>query len=544
MATYTTNYNLKKPAYTDIVDVADFNGNSDTIDATLNTINTGLGNKATKPTNEATATDGYVLTANGDGTATFKVSSANVTESCIVTVSTEDSQSVVGQTITITDKSVSSESQTYTLLTGENAHTFKVTVGHVYTVKVNAKSGYSAPSESAEYTAIAGNTRNVAMQYFVIKRYGFRRNKNDSNPATRIEYLNDAVGITPAYMNFSTGNFDYGGWSTFCQEVNRLVMLKADGTVDYELSRTDQTKKADGVTASDISNTSYNGNAMSEFRKYKWVHRSEDAGYEYIIFSKEQYNETYKAYAHTNANGNIQNEFYWGMFKGSNVANKLRSIADQAVMVSQTRNTEVSYAQANGAGHYTIYKSGWEFIGDLITLISKSDHSQDRFGTGRNGSYSALATGTLKALPMFKGYTDNTSDVKVFGIEGFWGNVWEGMAGLVYNGAIKTKMTPPYNFDGTGYTNTGIVPSGTSGGYINTASVTDVSGWVPKTAMGSATTYYCDGLWYNNSQVDYAIVGGDWSSGLLDGSRYVALSDLASRTATALGSRLSYLNPA
>ena len=32
---YTTNYNLKKPAYTDFSDVADLNDNMDIVDATL-----------------------------------------------------------------------------------------------------------------------------------------------------------------------------------------------------------------------------------------------------------------------------------------------------------------------------------------------------------------------------------------------------------------------------------------------------------------------------------------------------------------------------
>lgn len=36
MASYTSNYNLKKPADTDFYDVADFNGNSDIIDTALN----------------------------------------------------------------------------------------------------------------------------------------------------------------------------------------------------------------------------------------------------------------------------------------------------------------------------------------------------------------------------------------------------------------------------------------------------------------------------------------------------------------------------
>lgn len=44
------------------------------------------------------------------------------------------------------------------------------------------------------------------------KRYGLKINKNDSNPATRCTYLFDAVGMTPAAMNYSTGAFDFGDW--------------------------------------------------------------------------------------------------------------------------------------------------------------------------------------------------------------------------------------------------------------------------------------------------------------------------------------------
>jgi len=466
-------------------------------------------------------------------------------ESCIVTVSTSDSQAVSGQTITLTNLTLST-TETYTLLTGETSHTFKVIPTQVYKISVNAKSGYITPLESAEFSAIAGNVRNVAIQYEKIFRYGFRRTKAESNPDTRIEYLFDAVGMTPAYMDFTSGNFNYGSWETFVNEVSRPVMLKTDGTVDYELSRNDMTKRADGVTASDIANTSYDGNAMIEFRKFKWVRRYEDATYEYVIFSNVQYDVDYKAYAHTNALGNINDSFYWGAFKGSYLSSKMRSFADQTVGVSQTRNTEVTYATANGSGYYTIYKSGWDYIGDLLTLISKSDNSQAKFGSGRSKSTNttAIATGTLKAQPYFKGYNDETSDVKVFGIEGFWGNVLEGMAGLILNSGIKTKMTPPYNFDGTGYTNTGVTPSGTSGGFVNTASVTDASGYVPKTASGSGTTYYCDGLWFNNSQVDYALVGGDWNRALLVGCRSVFLSALTSYTNANVGSRLFYNYPA
>ena len=43
-------------------------------------------------------------------------------------------------------------------------------------------------------------------------------------------------------------------------------MVRADGTPDYRLDENDYTKKEDG-TASDVSNTSYNGGAFSWLAK-------------------------------------------------------------------------------------------------------------------------------------------------------------------------------------------------------------------------------------------------------------------------------------
>ena len=144
---------------------------------------------------------------------------------------------------------------------------------------------------------------------------GLEEQKGNLTPPHEFTYLYDAVGKTPAYMNFTTGEFDNGSWESFIGQVSRPVMLKTDKTVDYELSRTDFTKKADGVTASDISSTSYDGNAMIEFSKWKWVQR-EDATYEYVSFSNTRYNSTYEAYAHENALGTVNDSFYWGAFKG------------------------------------------------------------------------------------------------------------------------------------------------------------------------------------------------------------------------------------
>ena len=93
--------------------------------------------------------------------------------------------------------------------------------------------------------------------------YGFHVNGNESNPAAMVTYLKDAVGMTPAKMNYTADCFDYGSWQD-AFFMPRPCMLKYDGTVDYYLDPDDYSKKEDG-TASDVANTSYGGNAMMEW---------------------------------------------------------------------------------------------------------------------------------------------------------------------------------------------------------------------------------------------------------------------------------------
>jgi hypothetical protein len=217
--------------------------------------------------NQLTAEEIADIEANPTLMAIINAATVAPTETVTVTVSADDSTSVAGQTISLTDLSVSAESQTYVLQAGESSKVFRVTVGHFYYVNVDSKSLYAAPSQSATFEAIAGYARNIALQYQVLKRYGFRRTKATQDPANRIEYLYDAVGLTPAYTNLTTGALVPGGWATFIADGQRQVMLKTDGKVDYELSQSDDTKKVDGVTASDVSSTAYAGNAMVEFRK-------------------------------------------------------------------------------------------------------------------------------------------------------------------------------------------------------------------------------------------------------------------------------------
>lgn len=375
------------------------------------------------------------------------------------------------------------------------------------------------------------------------KRFGFRRKKAESSPSARIEYLYDAVGMNPAHMDFTNGVFDWGDWKEFVEQIARPVMLKLDGTVDYELDHEDQTKRDDGGT-SDISNTAYQGNAMVEFGSaFRYVKRYEDATYEYVIFSNKPIDNGYHAYAHTGADGAVKSAFYLGMFTSQKVGNVLHSFGVNNSSVSQNADAEISQSKANGNGYNIMDHMKWSYVLDLLVLIGKSDNLQATYGEGNSGTSAQIANGTLKDKGAFFGYSTTASAVKVLWIENLWGNIWQRMHGLICdNGTYKTKTHAPFcdtpvsaaNF--STYRNTGITAPAT--GYIKDAYCTDADAYLPKTAGGSATTYFCDYFYINATIVAFALVGGRWADGGVCG-RCVYLAAGASNAASHFGSRLS-----
>lgn len=191
----------------------------------------------------------------------------------------------------------------------------------------------------------------------------------------------------------------------------------------------------------------------------------------------------------------------------------------------------------------------------LLLLIGKSTDTQTIFGTGNNNSYVSTSntgvknTGTMNTKGLFWGNQDNKSGVKVFGIEHWYGNIWRRIGGWINDkGTQKIKMTygqsdgsttDGYNETGSGYiTISGATPSGKNSGYISKMLITD-NGLMPTISSGSATTYYCDGLWFKNSQVDYACVGGISSHTSLVGALYSALDGASSYTGWGYGASLS-----
>ena len=386
--------------------------------------------------------------------------------------------------------------------------------------------------------------------------YGYRVNKNDSNPETRIEYLYDAVGMIPARMNYTTGTFDYGSWANaWFITGNKPVALKFDGTLDYELDPDDYTKKADG-TDSDVSDASYAGNFMASMPTV-WFKRWEDDDYEYVAISNKQITPDFFADAHDNGEGDINDVIYLPMFKGVTIDGKLRSIAGAAVEGNTSGSEEKARAEANGAGWQLWDWAKHELVSDLLTLISRTSNSQAAFGQGDTGTYvndasqnyGKLNTGQHKVDGewamygggQFWGASDDKHHVKVFHIEDFWGNRWDRCLGLnLVNNQYVYKPVRPYALDtDSSYTSSGLTAP--ASGWQKAQNVGRL-GSLPKAIGGSAATYVCDYFW-SSSGTRLGLFGGGCSGGAFCGSRCLDLYNASSHRYWYIGGSPCFNHP-
>lgn len=399
-------------------------------------------------------------------------------------------------------------------------------------------------SDQGIYNRNPGNRLSATPKMYEL--YGFDIDPSDSNPATRVSYPADVdnAAYTKVSINMSTGACSLGSWANaFFIKNTRPVMLKYNGTVDYELDHDDQTKKKGGGT-SDIANTSYGGNAMVEFPKM-YFKRWEDSSGQHVRVSDMQIDSSYHCYQHM-YDGHELDHIYLPMFEGSSVSSKVRSIAGQTPMNTQQGETEKTQIEANG--------SGWQFddwidkqmITHLLFLIGKSTDLQATFGNGHysGGSQTShlLATGTIKNKGMFYGTSGNAA-VKFFWLENYYGDRWDRTYGVVYTtgGHILVKLYPPYNTDGSGYKDTGLTIKGTSGGYISKTKMTD-SGEFPIEASGSDSTFQPDGCWFSTAQLNFLLWGASCGNGLPVGAAFDVDAPF-SHAAWDVGPSLAYKEP-
>lgn len=444
-----------------------------------------------------------------------------------------------------------------------------------------------------DITRVVDRAGNVIWQKY--KHFGFKIDKTDSDSDTAVTYTHDAVTMTPAFMNFTTGIFDYGSWQDVWFVADSYpVALNLDGTEAYKLNPDDYTKKLDG-TDSDIQfvllteqpldwltqwkhyytkdangnyelnggssaptfalNTYYKlsygsfaGNFMVAFPKV-YFRRTEDATYNYVEISNHKLGGDWYAYAHVNANGDEVDHIYLPIFKGVIVDSKLRSVPGVIPQGGTTATEEATAATACGSRWQIWDHSSVELINDLLILMSKSIDSQGKFGKGRESGYDSsdtvtygkLQTGTLVKGGKFKGFSSSYKEVKVFGMEGFWANRLDRLQGmLLVDNVWKIKMTPPYNFTGTDFVtlSSASVPSGT--GYLSRVQTSQYGSIPASIEGGEYDKFYKDYFYKNTTSTRVAIRGGNCNSGTICGFRCVSISNAASASSWGRGASPVY----
>lgn len=394
--------------------------------------------------------------------------------------------------------------------------------------------------------------------------YGFHINSNESDPSAAVTYLADAIGKTPAHMDYTNDVFDYGSWEN-AFFMPRPCMLKYDGTVDYYLDPNDYSKKLDG-TASDIADDTYGGNAMMEWGQdgkkiwYKVVPDANDNTSASIYISDTQVDNGFHAWSFYDYNNTLKDHFYTPIYNGSIDGNgKLRSISGKAYSAlcqNKTAAQEITAAELNNVdsdkGWYTEVYADVVIIQFLCYLIGKSLDVQTVFGNGRinqsSVASSMLGTGTMDNKGLFWGSNGNNYGVKVFGMENFWANQYRRYAGHYLDSYVnKYKLTrgtadgstvSDYSTNGsTGYLVGGTSPS--SNGYYSKCEFSSNGGiFVNSVTNGGSTIYYCD-YFYQSSGLRYALRGGNCSNGASCGFS-VRLSSTATYASWDFGASLSY----
>jgi hypothetical protein len=276
-----------------------------------------------------------------------------------------------------------------------------------------------------------------------------------------------------------------------------------DGVEGKKLDRNDFTKYEDGTPADITSGAE--GDVMICFPRRGIKFSAAGNGSEFRITMTDNPNAPGFSYMAFQRGNTPKDKFYLGAYKGSLISNKLRSLSGkQMPTLGYTMNEYRTRARANGApdgnGGSGYDLSGWyQLIYRQCMFILKYANldSQSVIGMGATLGINNVSTGRTNTRGMDWGETTGKEQMKLFGIEDFWGNAWEWVDGIYCNSSriIKTA-TENFNDTGENYIESNSFPLHDVGymrqveTYISSYRIN--YGFLPVAVDGSSTTYFCD----------------------------------------------------
>lgn len=358
--------------------------------------------------------------------------------------------------------------------------------------------------------------------------FGVSIDTTNSNPSTAITYTDSAVGHTAGSSAWDT--------EAIFKDIKPCVLK--NGVFQYYLNRSNFAKKEDG-TASDI--TTLGNDVMVEIPKIGFkISRSGTKINVQITDNPNASGFSYKA--HTSVTEGDRDKVYIGSYLGFLSSNKLYSSSGRTPTANKSLTNFRTYAQARGYGYNLVGFYQLTLLQCLYLIKYKNRNSQSALGRGYVDSNSAVtSTGGTNALGWCYGETTGKKQMKLFGIEDFWGNLFWWIDGIYSDASRNILTATPHNFNdtGSGYTNNGQGATSNVSGWLSDVQGTSATGFVAKASSGSATTYWCDyGYLYASCCASF---GGHWTYGDSAGAFQLDVSYAASYAYSGLGARLMYL---
>ena len=252
--------------------------------------------------------------------------------------------------------------------------------------------------------------------------------------------------------------------------------------------------------------------------------------------------------AFNRGDGVIRDYIYVGKYNaGSGYVSK----TGVAPLASITRGTFRTSAAAKGANwwqyDYATYSALW-----MLYMIEFADwDSQSKIGRGYvDGNSSPQNVGTTDAMTYHTGRpsgTDGKTSVQYRGIEDLWGNVYDFVDGMNFNGLSPYVCLNPTNFaddTSSNYTKLGYNLGGTSGEFIKELGYdgNNPAVLLPIATGGSETTHIPDRVYHNSTASWYIFcVGGNYSAASAAGLFCSHCGFASSLSSAGVGGRLLFL---
>lgn len=336
--------------------------------------------------------------------------------------------------------------------------------------------------------------------------WGFIEHQDILNPAQRIEYIGANKNYTPVTINPSTGLANYGSWENFpFLTNNRPFMVKANGEADYMLSENNYMMKDDGLSASEVANSAYDGPGAFAWIPKIYRHKYIEGNDIYTMFSFTKRNPQYTADGFIDPNGNELEGVWIPMFYGTfyDDTTKMKSLALGNVYYTTKNSVNTYKATIEATSSRGVFLGGpiVDVIDDILTMLGKNNDIQSVFGQGNCSGfagwyvpYNMKSNQCINGGKFYGTFTQTDAN-----------KVLHSMALLTFNTALfdpyvlvingKIKVSRDYTFDLTGesYFDTGITYTGNINGYPSQNHIITGFGKMPKqspldgsTALGNA----------------------------------------------------------